>query len=453
MNTGIYVGFELSGNGRFLLDDYVITHNTTVMRELEDISEEGSVVFTAFTNTAAKVLRAKIKPSETMHTTIRTLECQSEEYLERITAMVIDESSMVDEVLFSRFIEASVILCPNLCRLVLVGDVHQLECMGIGSLLETMSARFPVVYLKKSHRVNDDSRIISDNAEKIRNKDHSIKTDDNAFKMVIPSGNMMTDFTHIFGTNPSLNINNTHVLAPRRCEVEMTRKIVKEIWFKDTSDRYSVGDRIISNQNVRSLNICNGDYYIIRNMTVMCRKRDTNNEINDSIVCDIRDTSDHVFKYGEFVQLDLEEAVFTDAHNPDRQNVIVNVEGPVYQNMNKMFSLGYCTTNHKFQGSEADNIIWVMTDVNYFVDYKSTYTAVTRAKKRVIVLGTQDDLKKSISYTRRPKRSLLNRYLDRDQEGYDRFELNCRSRTRLEYLMKSIEDTIDNGETRNNKRK
>ena len=53
---------------------------------------------------------------------------------------------------------------------------------------------------------------------------------------------------------------------------------------------------------------------------------------------------------------------------------------------------------HKSQGSEFDNAVVVLNDVFFFNDTAPTviYTAVTRAKKRVLIISDRDVLTKAL---------------------------------------------------------
>ncbi|CAG0897505.1 unnamed protein product [Darwinula stevensoni] len=60
---------------------------------------------------------------------------------------------------------------------------------------------------------------------------------------------------------------------------------------------------------------------------------------------------------------------------------------------------GYALTIHKFQGSEAENILYVMAFDNKFVTSQTLYTAVTRGKKNVFIVGKWSEFERA---ARRP---------------------------------------------------
>jgi hypothetical protein len=58
---GDYYGFTLDGNGRFIIEDYIVTHNTTtIVKSLELISEDKRVLMLAFNKHIANELKEKL---------------------------------------------------------------------------------------------------------------------------------------------------------------------------------------------------------------------------------------------------------------------------------------------------------------------------------------------------------------------------------------------------------
>jgi len=61
---------------------------------------------------------------------------------------------------------------------------------------------------------------------------------------------------------------------------------------------------------------------------------------------------------------------------------------------------------HKFQGSEADSIVYGVSGSGY-ENWKHVYTAVTRGKKNVVIVGQYEDLKKAVSKRPIPRQTAL----------------------------------------------
>ena len=66
----------------------------------------------------------------------------------------------------------------------------------------------------------------------------------------------------------------------------------------------------------------------------------------------------------------------------------------------------YALTIHKFQGSEADTIVYGVSN-SKMETWKHVYTAVTRGKKRVVIVGTWEDLANAVKRNSRPRQTTL----------------------------------------------
>lgn len=96
--------------------------------------------------------------------------------------------------------------------------------------------------------------------------------------------------------------------------------------------------------------------------------------------------------------------VYLDAHMvrfPDQDALI-----PEITDCDPGMTLAYCITVHKAQGSEFDVVVLPVTNVSAW-DRALLYTAVTRAKTKVIILGSVQDLEKIVRSTRPARESIL----------------------------------------------
>ena len=66
----------------------------------------------------------------------------------------------------------------------------------------------------------------------------------------------------------------------------------------------------------------------------------------------------------------------------------------------------YALTIHKFQGSEADTIVYGVSD-SKMETWKHVYTAVTRGKKRVVIVGTWENLVNAVRRNARQRQTTL----------------------------------------------
>lgn len=62
--------------------------------------------------------------------------------------------------------------------------------------------------------------------------------------------------------------------------------------------------------------------------------------------------------------------------------------GIIYYDPRKQLELGYAVTTHKAQGSEFDSVVYCMTSgASFLLNRRNFYTAVTRARKLVVVIA------------------------------------------------------------------
>jgi exodeoxyribonuclease V alpha subunit len=72
------------------------------------------------------------------------------------------------------------------------------------------------------------------------------------------------------------------------------------------------------------------------------------------------------------------------------------------------FTLSYCVSVHKSQGSEYNQVVILAPPGSESFGREVLYTAVTRAKKNVIVASTQDLIFKAIASSSRKRSGLIN---------------------------------------------
>jgi exodeoxyribonuclease V alpha subunit len=72
----------------------------------------------------------------------------------------------------------------------------------------------------------------------------------------------------------------------------------------------------------------------------------------------------------------------------------------------ELFSLAYACTIHKSQGSEYDEVVLVLNDLPMF-SRSLFYTAISRAKKRCILCGSQDLVEGALTTSLPERKSAL----------------------------------------------
>ena len=147
------------------------TGKTSIVRALLDLFQKAGCVvhLTAPTGRAAQRLAETTEqPAQTLHRWLHHREPRGTTFRQLLSpapqeVVIVDEASMLDIFLAARLIEA----CTPWTRLILVGDVNQLPPVGPGQVLRDLiaSGRVPVARLTQSFRQASQSRITAAAAE------------------------------------------------------------------------------------------------------------------------------------------------------------------------------------------------------------------------------------------------------------------------------------------------
>lgn len=279
---------------------------------------------------------------------------------------ILDESSMIDIWLMSAFLKA----LPSDARLIIVGDTDQLPSVGAGNVLKDMieSKMIPVSRLEEVHRQALNSNIIVAAYDIINRKlpqIHSLNSDsDFVFVETDGNENIQNQIVGIIADLVSKGVKSEdiQILSPRK-DTElgthtlntMLRPILNNNYLQkqDATTKFVEGDRVMQFKNNKELDIYNGD----TGQVTMVEEDSTLISVN----FDGRDI--------EFQGSDL-----------------------------NTLNLSYAITIHKSQGSDYSYVIIPMSKSHTFMwDVNLLYTAVTRGKKRVILVGEKKTFAFSVS--------------------------------------------------------
>ncbi|MCR5786501.1 MAG: AAA family ATPase, partial [Acholeplasmatales bacterium] len=280
--------------------------------------------------------------------------------------VIIDESSMIDIDLMSHLLDA----LNNSTRLIFVGDVNQLPSVGPGNVLSDLitSQKIKVSYLSEIMRQASDSNIIK-LAQMINNKniDFNIFNDKKeVFFYNVNEAQIMPLILKIlarFKETGADFYNDMQILAPMYSGLSGIDELNKAIQntfnsnndiIKSGEQVYKVFDKVLQTANDPKLEIMNGDTGVIKAINK------TDDETNLYIDFDSR-----LVKYSSRNLSDL--------------------------------TLGYAISIHKSQGSEYKNVIIPISRASrIMLKKKLLYTAVTRAKEKVILIGDINTLTDSL---------------------------------------------------------
>ncbi len=282
--------------------------------------------------------------------------------------LILDECSMIDVQLMYALLQA----LPDTMTLVMVGDADQLPSVGAGNVLRDVirSDAVPVVELKHIFRQARESRIVT-NAHLINEgkmPDMSGGDDSDFFFAQKKTQEQMADFvvryckTNIpqrFKVDPMRDI---QVLAPMKkgvCGTDNLNRLLQEALNPETRSvsrggtTFKVGDRVIQTENDYDRDVFNGDIGIVEDI-------------------DREEGFMSVDFYGRCVVYEL-------------------------SNLSKL-SLAYAITVHKSQGSEYPVVVMPLCMGHYkMLQRNLLYTAVTRAKKLLVMVGEKAAVSRAVS--------------------------------------------------------
>lgn len=287
--------------------------------------------------------------------------------------ILVDEVSMMDIYLAGRLLES----VKSRAQVVLIGDSDQLPSVGPGAVLSEMiaSERIPVVRLDKVFRQNDGSRIAV-NAKLIRHGNLSLEYG-NDFRFV-DSANLSDSASRMaelyMQEVARYGVDNVAMLSPYRQKTETGVNALNEMLRELVNPpdegkpevvcgkrKFRVGDKVMQVKNFED--VSNGDIGYIRN----------------------------IFKFGDETTVCVD---FGDGRNMEYDSSELD-----------MLDLGYASTIHKAQGAEYQSVIINLQCAHHIMLTRPLiYTAITRGKDRVIIVGERRALCISIKKTDIEKR-------------------------------------------------
>ena len=274
--------------------------------------------------------------------------------------IIIDEMSMVDIVLMNRLMQA----IPSGATIILIGDTDQLPSVGAGNVLKHLiaSRSIRVVRLTEIFRQAQQSMIVT-NAHLINigefpevsgPKDRDfffIEEEDPDSAVEIISTLIAERLPQHFNYHP---IDDIQLLCPMRkgtLGVENLNKHLQDLLNPNAEQAirrwqtYRIGDKVMQVRNNYYYDVYNGDIGRIADI----------DEINKIMMIQFPD------KLVNYDMADLNELV-----------------------------LAYATTIHKAQGSEYPVVVMPLHTQHYMMLQRNLlYTGITRAKERVVIVGSK----------------------------------------------------------------
>ena len=282
-------------------------------------------------------------------------------------AVIIDEASMVDTLLMFHLINA----VPMTAALILVGDVFQLPSIGPGNVLSDMikSARTPIFYLKKIFRQAHKSPIVF-NAHRIRQGEFPV------FKPLDPTEGL-SEFYFIEQDDPNTVVTTILELCTKTIPERFNFDPVHDVQILTPMHKGVIGTTHL-NQVLQE---------VLNPNPVIIETRGSTFKIGDKVMHLKNNYQKEVFNgdIGTIRTVDVKENIFS----VDFYGRTVSYD---FMEMDDI-SLAYAISVHKSQGSEYPAVILpIMTQHFVLLQRNLLYTAITRGKKLVILIGTKKAL-------------------------------------------------------------
>lgn len=277
--------------------------------------------------------------------------------------LIVDEASMIDVILMNSLLKA----IPPHMRLILVGDIDQLPSVGAGNVLRDMidSGSIPVVRLTKIFRQAQSSRIVM-NAHRI-----------NEGKLPDISNGKTADFFFIEDKDPEHTAMQIVDLVKRRLP-KAYQVPTSSIQVLTPMQRGVIG---ASNLNLMLQDAINPTEILLRRSGLTYRQNDRVMQIKNNYEKEIFNGD-----IGSIQSVDLENRTLT---------VLFDNRLIIYDSTElDELTLAYATTIHKAQGSEYPIVVMPVLMSHYVMLQRNMiYTGITRAKKLLVLIGTQKALR------------------------------------------------------------
>lgn len=356
------------GTGKTTIIKAIVTLYSKLYQK-EGLALTSDLALLAPTGRASKrMMESTSLPASTIHRFLKW-DKEADEFLvnedhpDYSRLIIVDEVSMLDTELMSSLLKG----LTNDIKLVLVGDIHQLPSVGPGNILKDLieSDIIHTVYLDLLYRQSEDS-YIPVLAEEIKNNDLSenftSKKDDYLFlecpkEMIVPSIKKLC----IQLVEKGYNDKRAIVLAPmyagmngidhlnQELQVIFNPKDETKMEIKIGDVIYREQDKILQLVNMPDENVFNGDVGFI------------------------------------------ETIIKEDKSLSKKNEIYVNFDGTVVRYLPKdmvKIKHGFIVSIHKSQGSEFELVLMPVCMSYYRMLYrKLIYTAVTRAKQKLIIVG------------------------------------------------------------------
>jgi exodeoxyribonuclease V alpha subunit len=298
-----------------------------------------------------------------------------------VDVVIVDEASMVDLSLMDHLLRA---IDPH-THLILVGDVDQLPSVGPGSVLKDLidSGVVPVAVLRRIFRQTAESLIVVNAHRILRGQ-----------SLVFAGAREGRDFDFVVRENDEEILERVKELVRERIPQTLNLlpdQVMQAVQVLTPMHRGLLGTIHLNRELQKLLNPVGealerpgGSLLRVRDKVMQLRNNYDKGVFNGDI--------------GRVVSIDMEEGKV----RVDFDEKLVEYEADELDEI----TLAYATSIHKSQGSEYPVVVLPLHTSHYMMLYRSIlYTAVTRGKKLVVIVGSRKALAMAIRNVRVERRN------------------------------------------------
>lgn len=284
-----------------------------------------------------------------------------------IDLLIVDETSMVDVVLMNQLLRA----VPASACVVLVGDVDQLPSVGPGAVLADLiaSAAVPVARLTEIFRQAGHSGIV-----RAAHAVHHGNLPESA------SSEQLGDFYIVEAETPELILQRMVTLLRERIPARFGLDPLRDIQVLTPMNRSELGARNLNARLQEALNPVGGGAEVQRFGSTF--------RLGDKVMQTVNNYDKEVFNgdIGRILRIDAGEQEVTVA--VDNREVIYD-----FGELDELV-LAFATTIHKAQGAEYPAVVLPLHGQHFMMLQRNLlYTAITRGRKLVVIVGSMKALK------------------------------------------------------------
>ena len=347
----------------------IIKAITSAYQKINNLSKEdliNQLALLAPTGRASKrISESTLLPSSTIHRFLKWDKDSNtfminENNKDKSKLIIVDEVSMIDINLFSSLLKG---LTTNI-KLILVGDYNQLPSVGPGQILKDLieSDVIDTVYLNLLYR-QDENSYIPDLAEEIKEGELSetfLET--------------KSDYTFL------------------KCENESIKKNIKKLCIQTLNKGYNykrVQLLAPMYKGINGIDALNKELQEVFNPSSQTKREIKYGDVifreNDKILQLINQPDDNIFNG------DIGIIKYIKYGNKGKNEMYIDFDDNLVRYTPKDFiniKHGYIISIHKSQGSEFELVMMpICMDYNRMLYRKLLYTGITRAKKKLILIG------------------------------------------------------------------